>query len=83
MQRTYPVLPDKGQTQLRVFSGIAGCDYRVSTNLLEIEDQFVLQGIDFYSSGNLATSDGSLLLTYNIENMTQGELLGQVGEIEV
>lgn len=76
MQCTYPVLPEKGQTQLRIFSGIPDCDYRVSTNLLEMEDQFVLQGIDYYSSGNLNTNDGSLLLTYSIQNLTQGKLQG-------
>ncbi|KAH8415424.1 hypothetical protein KR222_011144, partial [Zaprionus bogoriensis] len=71
-QRTYPVLPDSGHTQLRVFSGIADCDYRVSTNLPGNKTEFVLQGLDFYSSGNLATADGSLSLVYSIENLTRG-----------
>lgn len=73
LQRTYPVLPGAGSTQLRIFSGIPGCDYRVSSNLAA-GSNFTLTGIDFYASGNVATSNGSFTLSYGIESLTAGEL---------
>ncbi|XP_060662507.1 solute carrier family 15 member 1-like [Drosophila nasuta] len=70
--RTYPVIPEEGSTQVRIFSGIHGCNYRVSTNIGSGLN-FTLQGIDFYSSGNIATNiDGTFSLDYTIESLTQG-----------
>ena len=72
MQRTYPVLPAAGSTQLRILSGIPGCDYRVSSNLAT-GSNLTLRGIDFYSTGSLATSNGSFTLAYSIDSLTAGE----------
>lgn len=71
MQRTYPVIPEAGNTQVRVFSGIPGCDYRVTTNI-GAGQTFTLKGIDFYSSGNVATNKGSFELEYTVESLTKG-----------
>ncbi|EDV95373.1 peptide transporter family 1 [Drosophila grimshawi] len=61
-----------GSTQVRVFSGMVGCDYRVSSNLPPLGRNFTLRGIDSYSSGNVATKDGSFTLEYSIHSLTAG-----------
>ncbi|XP_064556391.1 solute carrier family 15 member 1-like [Drosophila montana] len=71
LQRTYPIVPGAGSTQLRIFNGIPGCDYRVSSNLAA-GSNITLIGIDFYASGNVATGNGSFTLSYGIENLTAG-----------
>ncbi|KAM8719791.1 hypothetical protein ACLKA7_005936 [Drosophila subpalustris] len=55
-------------TQLRIFSGIPNCDYRVSTNI-GAGKRFTLRGIDFYASGNVETTLGSFQLDYAIDNL--------------
>ncbi|TDG40211.1 hypothetical protein AWZ03_013368 [Drosophila navojoa] len=72
LQRTYPTLPDAGSTQLRILSGIPDCDYRVRSNLPDEQGTLTLHGIDFYSSGSLATSNGSFTLVYTIDRLTKG-----------
>ncbi|KAH8387297.1 hypothetical protein KR093_006091, partial [Drosophila rubida] len=71
-QRTYPIVPGTGSTQVRIFSGIPDCNYRVSTNI-GVGHNFTLQGIDFYASGNIATSlGGTFSLDYSFESLTKG-----------
>nr|XP_017091383.2 peptide transporter family 1-like [Drosophila bipectinata] len=69
---TYPVIASGGYTQLRVFSGIPECEYRFSTNL-GARESFTLRGLDFYSSGSVATGpEGIFTLTYTVESLTEG-----------
>ncbi|XP_016996908.3 peptide transporter family 1-like [Drosophila takahashii] len=72
LQRTYPLIPSSGNTQLRVFSGIPDCEYRFSTNL-GARESFTLRGLDYYYSGSVATSsDGTFKFTYTVESLTEG-----------
>ncbi|XP_034478048.1 solute carrier family 15 member 2-like [Drosophila innubila] len=71
LDSTYPEIPGAGNTQVRIFSGIPGCNYRVSTNI-GAGKRFILRGIDFYSSGNVETNLGIFELDYTIENLTNG-----------
>ncbi|XP_030380981.1 peptide transporter family 1 isoform X1 [Scaptodrosophila lebanonensis] len=72
LERTYPVIASTGNTQFRVFSGTPGCHYQFRSNLLGSGSNFTLQGIDFFYSGIVATSNGSFTLDYSIESLTAG-----------
>lgn len=46
LQKTYPVIPGSGETQLRVFNGNK-CDYTVRVNINN-ETQFVLKSMEYF-----------------------------------
>ncbi|XP_065363169.1 peptide transporter family 1 isoform X1 [Calliphora vicina] len=70
LEKTYPVLPSPGFVQLRVFSGVPGCQYNIRTNNTDLPG-INLNGIDYWSNQYIKVKQKKLAMTYTIETANE------------
>lgn len=63
LQKTYPVLPKPGESQLRIFNGMS-CDYNVSTSIPGHE-YFVLNSLDRFQEQRITLNGSQESFQYN------------------
>ncbi|KAL5278312.1 SLC15A1 family protein [Megaselia abdita] len=58
LEKSYPVLPKVGSTQLRIFNGIPDCEYHIKIPELQ-DDEIILNGISYFEQKFIQSQDKS------------------------